>query len=147
MDSIRNPNGSSRGQTLIEFALIAPIMFILLFGIIDFGMALDHRITLQHAVREGARYAAVHSTCRDIQNRTADRAGDIVTWDQVCVRYFDENGDPTTSASAGDTVQVTAPYDYDFPLMPSRLGLSISADVGGSARLELVVTNAEGCCP
>ena len=134
---------STKGQTLVEFALIAPIVFILLFGIIDFGMALDHRIVLQHAVREGARYAAVHDGCTAIQDRTAERAASLIPdpHNTVVVAYDDN------PASAGDTVKVTAPFSYDFPLM-SRFGVgTINVDVSASARLEMAVPSAGGCPP
>jgi len=142
MGWIRGRNGSSRGQTLIEFALVAPIIFLLLFGIVDFGLALDRRITLQHAVREGARYAAVHDGCTDIQDRTKERAGKVISnRDMVGVTY------EHNPAAAGDTVTVTAPFHYDFPLM-SRFGVgTINVDVSGSARLEMAVPSAEGCPP
>jgi hypothetical protein len=133
---------SCRGQTLIEFALIAPVLFILLFGIIDFGMVLDHRITLQHAVREGARYAAVVSDCDAIQRRTADRAGNLISDPNTVAVTYDHNPAP-----AGDPVTVSAPFHYDFPLM-SRFGVgAIDVGVSGSARLEMAVTDAGGCGP
>jgi len=139
MDWIRNPSGSSRGQTLVEFALVLPIIVILLFGIIDFGLMLNHRITLQHAVREGARYGMVTGDCAAIQQRTADRAGDIITASDVTVSY---SSDP---AMPGDTVKVSAPFDWQFPLM-TRFGVgSIDTSVSGSGRLELAVSSAGGC--
>jgi len=139
---------SSRGQTLIEFALIAPIIFILLFGIIDFGMALDRRITLQHAVREGARYAAVTTDCAAIQGRTESQARDTITADEVGVRYYKVDGSTLTNpAAAGDVVKVSAPFEWEFPLM-SRFGVgSIDIGVSGAARLELAVPAAGGCGP
>ena len=141
MGWIRSRNGSSRGQTIVEFAVIAPLFFLLLFGIIDFGMAMDHRITLQHAVREGARYAAVHDGCLDIQNRTAERAGTLIDPGEVSVSYEDN------PAPDGSTVTVSAPFHYDFPIM-SYLGIgSIDADVSGAAMLENDVLDAEGCGP
>ena len=140
MDSIRNPNGSSRGQTLVEFALIFPIIVILLFGIIDFGLMLNHRITLQHAVREGARYAAVHDGCTDIQDRTKDRAGDAISDRNTVSVSYEQNPAP-----AGSTVKVSAPFEWQFPLM-TRFGVgSIDTSVSGSGRLELAVSSAGGC--
>jgi hypothetical protein len=50
----------SRGQTLVEFALIAPLFFLLLFSIIEFGRAVYYIQMLNNAAREGARYAIVH---------------------------------------------------------------------------------------
>ena len=46
-------------QSLLEFALIIPMLLILVFGIIDFGMGLRAYISVSSATREGARYAAV----------------------------------------------------------------------------------------
>jgi hypothetical protein len=50
----------SRGQALAEFALVAPIFFLLLFGIIEFGRYVYNVQVLNNAAREGARYAVVH---------------------------------------------------------------------------------------
>ena len=47
----------TRGQALIEFALLAPLFFILVFGIVDLGWMFYVNLTMQHAVREGTRYA------------------------------------------------------------------------------------------
>ena len=46
-----------RSQALIEFALISPVLLLLLFGIIDIGRAVFYYDTINHAVREGARTA------------------------------------------------------------------------------------------
>lgn len=56
----------SAGQAMVEFALIAPLFFFLLFSIIEFGRAVYYIQMLNNAAREGARYAIVHgaeSTC------------------------------------------------------------------------------------
>ncbi len=50
----------SRAQALAEFALVAPIFFLMLFGIIDFGRYVYYVQVLNNAAREGARYAIVH---------------------------------------------------------------------------------------
>jgi Flp pilus assembly protein TadG len=46
-----------RSQALIEFALISPVLLLLVFGIIDIGRAVFYYDTLNHAAREGARTA------------------------------------------------------------------------------------------
>ena len=46
-----------RSQALIEFALVSPVLLLLLFGIIDIGRAVFYYDTLNHAAREGARAA------------------------------------------------------------------------------------------
>jgi Flp pilus assembly protein TadG len=50
------------GQALVEFALVAPIFFLLLFGIIESGRFILYYETLSNATREGARYAIVHGS-------------------------------------------------------------------------------------
>ncbi len=51
----------SRGQSLVEFALVLPVFFLLLFGLIDMGRYVYMNSTLSQAVREGARVAAVEA--------------------------------------------------------------------------------------
>ncbi|MFL6099981.1 MAG: TadE/TadG family type IV pilus assembly protein [Actinomycetales bacterium] len=55
------PRGGRRdsGAVAVEFALILPILLLIVFGIIDFGRMLNAQITLTQAAREGARWAAL----------------------------------------------------------------------------------------
>jgi hypothetical protein len=46
-----------RSQALIEFALVSPVLLLLLFGIVDIGRAIFYYDTISHAAREGARVA------------------------------------------------------------------------------------------
>jgi len=52
----RRPS-ARRGQSLTEFALVAPLVFLLVFGIIDFGRLFFTEVTLQNALREAGRFA------------------------------------------------------------------------------------------
>lgn len=60
----RAPRRSSlaTGQALVEFVLVAPIFFLLLFSIIEGGRFILYYQTLNNAAREGARYAVVHGS-------------------------------------------------------------------------------------
>ncbi len=143
---------NSRGQTLIEFAFVAPLIIILLFTIVDFGIAMDRRITLQHAVREGARYAAVHTDTAAIQQTTADQAQDIIGPADVDVCYLDGDDANATVGDAGDSVRVSAAFTYDLPIFGSAFSDLFGGSVGsidmtpsGTARLELSVTGASPC--
>ncbi len=48
-----------KGASAVEFAIILPILIILIFAIVQFGIAFNKYIAVTHAVREGARLAAV----------------------------------------------------------------------------------------
>ena len=50
---------SEKGASAVELALILPILILLIFGIVEFGIAFNNYITITHAAREGARLAAV----------------------------------------------------------------------------------------
>jgi Flp pilus assembly protein TadG len=52
-----------RGASLVEFALVLPVLAVLIFGIIDFGFAFNSYIELRSGSREGARLAAVNNGC------------------------------------------------------------------------------------
>ena len=49
-----------RGQAMVEFALVAPMFFMVLFGIVEAGRFIFYYETLNSATREGARYAIVN---------------------------------------------------------------------------------------
>lgn len=56
--SLRPSRRGSRGQSVVEMALAGPLLFFMLFGIIDFGRAYYQYLALLQGSREGARFAA-----------------------------------------------------------------------------------------
>lgn len=55
----------AQGQAVVEFALVAPLLLILLLGIFEAGRYVLNLETLNNATREGARYAIVHGAQSD----------------------------------------------------------------------------------
>src|SRR5207248_10723958 len=49
-----------RGQSLVEFALVLPLMVTVMLGIVDFGFVYFVRGSVENAAREGARYGSIH---------------------------------------------------------------------------------------
>ncbi len=66
------------GASLVEFAFIAPFLLLLLLGIIEFGYLFGQNNEVRHAVREGARYAAVSYPDRDGGGVTSSDVVDAV---------------------------------------------------------------------
>lgn len=98
------------GAAAVEFAILAPLVFVILFGVIAFGLAFLQLGEARSAVREGARYAAVsdgkskHHTTAEVQKVTVDAStGLIANSSQVVVS-------PSTGCGAPGT-QVTVTYD------------------------------------
>jgi Flp pilus assembly protein TadG len=69
---------SQRSQSMAEFALIAPILLLLLFGMIDFGRAVYYYVTIEQAASEGGRVAVRNSaqlpSDTDVENAVKAKA-------------------------------------------------------------------------
>jgi hypothetical protein len=64
-----------RGVALLEFALVAPLLFLLLMAVMDLSMMMWVNLSMQHAVREGGRYAL---TGRSDMDTTGSRTGQVL---------------------------------------------------------------------
>jgi hypothetical protein len=56
---MRRHSAGWRGQAIVEFALMTPVIFLMLFGVFDFGRAVADYVALSHVTYEGARAAAL----------------------------------------------------------------------------------------
>lgn len=119
---------AEKGQTMVEFALVVPILLVILFGIIQFGIVYKNYVTLTDATRVGARKAAVsRHEPNPVGVAEAAARGSATGLDQSEL-------DVSVSASAwehGEDVTVTATYPYEIDL----LGLVVA-----SGRLESATT-------
>jgi Flp pilus assembly protein TadG len=114
MSRRRIPIRDERGQTMVEFALVVPILCVVLFGILQFGAIYNDYVTLTDATRVGARKAAV-------SRREVDPAGTAAT----AARNSAEGLDPakvnfTVAATAwerGESVTVTGTFPYKVNLL------------------------------
>jgi Flp pilus assembly protein TadG len=103
--SVRNRLKSERGAELIEFALIFPLLLLVLLGIIDFGFLFQRYEVLTNATREGARMAVLPGyTTADVSTRVCAYllAGGIPT--TGC-----PGATPTNPAVSVTTVAVAVP--------------------------------------
>jgi hypothetical protein len=110
---------AERGQAILEFALIIPIMLIFLLIVVDFGLAMDRRVVLQHAIREGAREAATGADLAAVQQVTAEPVGIPESKVEMCYRDSDGNG---KVGNVGDDVRVyTVDVAYKFTTGASEM--------------------------
>lgn len=65
---------SSRGQALVEMAIVLTVLLLLLTGIIEFGRVLSAQLIVSHASREGARIGVLGKTDAEITQRVLDAA-------------------------------------------------------------------------
>jgi Flp pilus assembly protein TadG len=119
--------GSSRssqgGQTLVEFALVISILFLIVFGIFEFSRLFFAYGTMSHGVREAARYAVIHPGPEheaDIIDEALSRIFLIGGIANVTVSYPDSvGGDPYCSHRCRVVVEATSTYNPWTPLVPS----------------------------
>jgi Flp pilus assembly protein TadG len=108
------PKTHRSGQAIVEFALIAPILFLIIFGLIDFARGWSAHHAIADAAREGTRMLVVHDPGVDsthariaIQDRL-DNAGLDPARATISFVEGAQRGDPTT---------VTIDYAFDFWLL------------------------------
>jgi Flp pilus assembly protein TadG len=107
----------TRGQSLVEFALLFPILIMLLLGIMDLGRAYYALVALNDAAEEGAMYAAIDpDNLTEIQNRAVHATSGLVTLEPAKVSRV-----PSSGFTAGEPVTVTVAHDFTIytPLMQS----------------------------
>ena len=102
---------SERGQSLIEFAFLAPFLLVLIMGIVDFGWALKSYITVTNSSREGARLGVTCVTNDEIKTRVVDHSSGLLEASDVTSVT---NPCKTTGGQPGDPVVVKVEYDYTF---------------------------------
>jgi Flp pilus assembly protein TadG len=139
-----------RGAELIEFALILPLILVVLMGIFDFGFAFQRYEVITNAAREGARLGSLvaNYTTSDIQGRV----------DAYCSAAGLPGGCPSSgvsvdkSAAANITlpgggtqagVQVTVTYQHQFAFLGPVMRLIGGASFGS---VNLRATSRMRCC-
>lgn len=84
--------GGERGASLVEFALVVPLLTLFLFGIVQFGIAYDKQQSINSAAREGARLGALDTTTMsDISVRAIEAySASAAAGDDPRVEVFDD---------------------------------------------------------
>jgi Flp pilus assembly protein TadG len=103
-----------QGQAMTEFALVLPVLVVVLFAIVQFGIVFNHFVALTDAVRAGARKAAVSRQTNDpvaVAKNAVIAAGGNIAIDPSDITV-------TSDWQAGDDVTVKA-------TMPASLNLGL----------------------
>ena len=102
-----------QGQTLVEFALILPILLVLVIGIFDFGQAFNYKNDLNFLANTAARYAEVNQctgcpattpTSNTIASYVKSTASTTQLSDNVSITFCLPNG----TSNVGDPLKVSA---------------------------------------
>ncbi len=133
MRTIRMTGIDSRGQAIVELAIVLFLLTLLVMGIFEFGMAMFNKNTLTQAARSGARTAVVTPNLTPINSSLACGISDMaavsackslptqVMRDAVKIELTINapDGSPHTTAMSGDTVTVTITWpNYQWLFLP-----------------------------
>jgi len=137
---------SERGQSAVEFALVVPVMCLIILALIDFAKALNYWLDANHLANEGARQAAVigsstqpgptlagwiqqQAETTELRNGT----GSVTSPAQVCITFL-TNPATGTSGRVGDPIKVTVTAPYKW--MPFVGGATLNLKADSIMRLE-----------
>jgi Flp pilus assembly protein TadG len=140
-----------RGAAAVEFALVLPILLVIVFGLIQYGLYFYSAQTGSNTVNAAARQLSVGNcdTATELNNYVDARLGAASTGSEQATRtYYDidgtELGNDATDAVVGGTVQLDIQFDsfnLNFPFVPFLDDPIVSRSV--TARVE--DTTDQGC--
>jgi len=145
-------NKNQKGAALVEFALVLPMLVLILFGIIEFSILLYDKAVITNASREAARAGIVYTMLRPDPEDSSTYTGrvDTNTEDiiQVGTDYCQDylitlgGGDDSLSVvpsspceNADDDLIVNVSYDYNFLIFPDILAGFFGGDGDGDITL------------
>lgn len=141
-----------RGAAAVEFAVVLPLLLMVVFGIIEFGLLMYNKAMITNASREAARSGILFDNG---QRLDTTQLATIVN--QYCQNYLisfsDSSQSPVTTAvtesgaqpeamSFGDHLTVTVTYRYDYLLMPNFIA-GIGDALGGVTLVATTTMRAE----
>jgi Flp pilus assembly protein TadG len=155
--TLRSSIAGESGQALVEFALVLPVLLLVLLAMLDFGKVFNYWIDGTQITAEGARYAAVNrkpdnASTDSLQEQLLDSvdtnelhsgsSSSLPTAAQVCVSF------PNGTSNPGDPVRLTLSFTYHWLGFLVRGGLSPTTTVTSSStmRLETPPTNYSAGC-
>lgn len=137
-----------RGAVAVEFALVLPVLVMLMFGIITSGLAYADHLSITNAVREGGRFGAAIDYSSDskawadsVQSRVQQvylNGAGTLSSSQVCVELIDSAGnpeaEPTNQGSCGTAPTPPAMSPGSCAVMvwvekPARISILVAADM------------------
>lgn len=141
-----SPRRGSRGASLVEFALILPVFVVLIFGMITGGIALSQQNSIENAVREASRFAAVSpisgtppdvaayldGVITQVEDAATGDLADSVDGKEICVAFYDG-----TQFTSREKIGANAPADGVGDCFTDNLGSAVRTQVYATRQTEI----------
>ena len=98
-----------RGAVMVEFAIVLPVLLLILLGIIEFGRAYNTQVSIQAAAREGARELALRHSSTAVESATRDGAPSVT---------IDGIAQAPCPAAGDGKAKVTISESFSFLVLP-----------------------------
>jgi hypothetical protein len=137
IDGVHRRVANEGGQALVELALVLPILLMLVFGIVQFALALNSANDETHLANEVARYAAVNERPTELSLAAwglAQASSKELNSEKVCIA-FPENKATKTTGQIGDPVEVVVSGSIKW--LPALKIKAASTSVSGKAIMRL----------
>ncbi len=104
-----------RGQSLVEFALVLPLLILLLGGVLELGRAFFAYVAVTDAAAEGATYASIYpaSSIQEITDRAQAATSGLIQLAPSMIQVER----PSLTAGAPITVTITYPFTLVTPIL------------------------------
>ncbi len=122
---------NEKGQSLVEFALLIPILILILMAIVEFGFMFNTYITINNASREGARLGSLGGSDTEVALRVLEASPNLASENfTIAVTPGVRN--------RGDMIRVNIQYDYQIitPIMSTVLSPLIDLEAETVMRVE-----------
>ena len=106
---------NQKGAAAVEFAIILPLLIMLVFGIVQFGIAFNNWISLTHAARHGARLAAV-ADYEDFEARIQESSPTVKIESITLSGEGGKIGDPVEVTVTGEVLNIDIPLVGSWPV-------------------------------
>ena len=125
----------NRGAAAVEFAIVLPLVLVLLFGIIEFSLILYDKAVITNASREGARQGIVFdSNLTDLQ-KTEKAETVAMNYCQNMISFSSSSSPAVEAPIVNGIMTVTVNYTYGFLLFPN---LEFAGVTGGGIPISAV---------
>ena len=119
---------SESGASAVEFALLLPVLMVILFGVIECGMALYRQAILTNASREGARLGIVQSTPPIANAAVTAKINAYLTAAGINPGTVTRNV-PVLTGGTGSDVIVTLTLPYTYVVLPGLTSITPSINL------------------
>ena len=114
---------NTSGQALVEFTMVLPLLLMLFFGILEFGLYFYTRVSLRHVVRESARFAVTGNVLSDSAGKPMSKAQSIeqlILTGAPSIQLTPSNITltPADGGGPGQVVRIDVSYAYTAKLPP-----------------------------